>query len=111
MASAEDKMVQLKADILRMKLLYAYGGMWMDANSVFLRDLNWIDSISTDNSIKNKISDDPDLLMGAYTSYSHGGNITYVFDETTHQQINVFPGLENWFILARPHSRFLREAL
>lgn len=93
MANAEDKLVQLKADILRMKLLYTYGGMWMDANSIFLKDLNWIDSIGTDKIIKNKISPDPELLIGAYTAYSHGGNITYAFDKATHQHINVFPGL------------------
>jgi mannosyltransferase OCH1-like enzyme len=43
MEDAEDKLVQLRADILRMMLLYKYGGMWMDANSIFLRSLEWVD--------------------------------------------------------------------
>lgn len=43
MAEAEDKLVQLKADIIRMLLLFKYGGMWMDANSIFLRNLTWVD--------------------------------------------------------------------
>lgn len=46
MANADDKLVQLKADILRMLLLDKYGGMWMDANSVFTNDLSWVDRLT-----------------------------------------------------------------
>jgi mannosyltransferase OCH1-like enzyme len=42
MALADDKQVQLKVDILCMMLIYRYGGLWMDANSFFLRPLEWL---------------------------------------------------------------------
>jgi len=46
MAAADIKVVQLKADLIRMMLLYKYGGMWMDANTFFVRDLAWVDNPS-----------------------------------------------------------------
>jgi hypothetical protein len=42
MALADDKQVQLKVDIMFMMLIYRYGGLWMDANSFFLRPLEWL---------------------------------------------------------------------
>lgn len=44
MGTADLKIVQIRADLIRMMLLYKYGGMWMDANTFFLRDLTWVDN-------------------------------------------------------------------
>jgi mannosyltransferase OCH1-like enzyme len=44
MAAANLKLVQIRVDLIRMMLLYKYGGMWMDANTFFFRDLAWVDN-------------------------------------------------------------------
>jgi len=45
MSHADNSLLELKSDIVRMMLLDKYGGMWMDANSVFTRDLSWVDQL------------------------------------------------------------------
>ena len=110
---AEDKLVQLKADILRMMLLEKYGGMWMDANSVFAGDLSWVDNLRNDPRIYNKLQSEPEMLIGAYTdvSYEGKGNVTVLFDPALNATVDVFPGYEDWFLLAKPNCSFLQAAL
>lgn len=46
LAAADIKVVQIKADLIRMMLLFKYGGMWMDANTFLVRDLSWVNNPS-----------------------------------------------------------------
>lgn len=59
---------QVGADIVRMSLLLKYGGMWMDANSFFIEKLDWVNDIKNQPHFYNKVGDQPDVILGSYTS-------------------------------------------
>ena len=65
----------------------------MDANSFFLKPLSWVDEIYNLTRVYNKLASQAQILISAYTKYSHDGNITYHFDPAYNQVVNVFPGL------------------
>ena len=85
----------------------------MDANSFFGRDLSWVDHLQSDPKIYNKLRNEPEMLIGAFTdvSYEGGGNVTVLFEPMYNATIEVFPGYEDWFMLARPNCSFLQAAL
>ncbi len=40
---------QHKADLIRFKLLYVYGGIWLDASIIVYENLDWIQSVTSEN--------------------------------------------------------------
>jgi hypothetical protein len=44
------------SDIIRTFLLHDNGGMWVDATTLFVRDLGWIERIKENNLVYNKVS-------------------------------------------------------
>ena len=49
MFSASNKyklQTQNEADIMRLFLIYENGGMWVDTNTVLLRDLKWVEFLN-----------------------------------------------------------------
>ncbi len=74
---------QLKTDVLRLDLLYSYGGIWIDASVILNENLNWIDEIIEKNSTN---------AFGYYRS----GNTTN-FD---------FPVIESWLLATSQSNPF-----
>ena len=68
-----------RADLLRLHLLYENGGMWIDANTVFLNDFSWIENLDKQVYIDNKIGKSPEYLTFSYYPYSK--NRTIAFDK------------------------------
>lgn len=73
--------VPQKTDIIRLHLLYENGGVWVDANCVWLNDFSWIDKLDKQVGINitNKIGNSPDYLAFTYDIYI--ANKTKVFDK------------------------------
>jgi len=44
------------ADVLRILLIYEHGGMWIDANSFLLGELNWINQLNFDPLVYNRLA-------------------------------------------------------
>jgi mannosyltransferase OCH1-like enzyme len=51
--------IQNIVDTYKCFLLHDNGGMWVDTTTMFVRDLNWIETIDNDKRVYNKIRDDP----------------------------------------------------
>lgn len=75
-------LLQNHVDIYRLFLLYENGGMWLDTNSFFVNNLNWIDNIDKELSPYNRIRNDPDIITFTYNDL-YGGNKTRVIDDKT----------------------------
>lgn len=76
------------SDFLRVKLLYDYGGVWLDASTIVIQP------IFLDN-FRNKIMKKKcDVLL---------------FEFKSHTIDKRFPYLENWFIMAPKHSIFIKD--
>lgn len=58
---------QVVADIIRMSLLLKYGGMWVDANSFFIEDFSWLDSLKDQPFIYHKYGNYPEVIIGSST--------------------------------------------
>ncbi|MCF9034811.1 glycosyltransferase family 32 protein [Acinetobacter nectaris] len=86
--SASDLNLANKSDIIRLELLYNYGGIWIDCTTIFYEDLSWLNSLIE----KNKYD-----CIGYYREVS---TIDYEF-----------PVIESWFLCAPPKNRFIKEWL
>ena len=85
------------ADLLRLLLVWKYGGVWLDASSMF----------TTDNAL-DKLLEGRGVIEEENNVVKRAGLVTHlpafsVEGKTT----SVAPGIENWFISARPHSLFV----
>lgn len=54
------------SDFYRLLVLYDHGGVWMDANSFFVRDLSWIEQIDQQKGVYNKLTTEPEMIMFTY---------------------------------------------
>lgn len=82
----------LRSDIIRLELLYRYGGIWVDSSIIF------------NQSIEN--------ILGNYFESPY--EIITFYDKFHLPQNSPnaeFPIFENWFIAASPHSEFIRKWL
>lgn len=76
---------QYSSDIVRVIMLYTYGGVWLDASIVLLKPLDWV--------VHEYETRDID-----YLGY-------YMPNFTTHKHIKV---IESWFISSKPNTLFLK---
>lgn len=115
------------ADLIRLMLLKKYGGLWMDASSYLARDLSWVDDPKKEKLLHNKIRDYPDVVLGAFSQgksvYLERGEsydpdrsdpylqegITYMHDPDLNMVVHVFPGYENWFLMAKANSTYFND--
>jgi mannosyltransferase OCH1-like enzyme len=51
------------SDVYRTFLLYEHGGMWLDASTLFVRDLGWVEGIADNKLVYNKVSEVPEMIM------------------------------------------------
>ncbi|GKW31510.1 hypothetical protein PEC730217_02900 [Pectobacterium carotovorum subsp. carotovorum] len=86
--SRQDLSFQLRADIIRLELLYRYGGIWLDASIVFFEDLSWITDLT-----KEKKYD----FIGFYRA-----RLTNNFER---------PIIENWMLCSPPQNTFIKKWL
>lgn len=79
---------QHKADVIRLNLLYKFGGIWLDASTILNRDLDWIEA-----------------LMQAHQaelfSYYRRKNTT----------ILEYPVIENWLLASSQGNEFIKRWL
>ncbi|EMQ3504535.1 hypothetical protein WE668_005156, partial [Escherichia coli H23] len=45
----QDLSVQIRSDLIRLGLLYKFGGVWIDASVMFFEDLSWLERLSAEN--------------------------------------------------------------
>ncbi|ENX12105.1 hypothetical protein F895_03616 [Acinetobacter sp. CIP 64.2] len=76
---------QQKADLIRLDLLYQYGGIWLDASIIVYESLDWIQSLVTKNQTNS-------------FAYYRAKNTT----------INDFPVLENWLLASEEKNIFFK---
>ncbi|WP_138092215.1 glycosyltransferase family 32 protein [Sphingobacterium daejeonense] len=75
-------------DLLRLKLLYEYGGIWIDATTIFNEDLNWVIKIAEKKNYD---------IIGYYK------------DKST---IDIkYPIIESWFLAAKPNNQMIKKWL
>lgn len=98
------------ADLHRLFLLHDNGGMWVDISSVFFRDLSWVESLEQLGLVDNSLARQPEVLLFS-TDIFYGGNKTVVFDEKQQRDAYLFPGYENWFLLAKPQTEFFKDVI
>ena len=84
----QDLTFQLKADIIRLELLYRYGGIWLDASMVFFESFLWVTKLAE----KNKYD-----LIGFYRA-----RLTNNFER---------PIIENWMLCSPPQNTFIKKWL
>ncbi|MCU4413389.1 capsular polysaccharide synthesis protein [Acinetobacter ursingii] len=80
-----------KADIIRLELLYKYGGIWIDTSTIFYSDLSWLNNAIDRNQI---------------TGYDCIG---FYRDISTIDKDN--PIIESWFLCVPKSNRFIKEWL
>jgi len=73
------------ADWLRLQLLQAHGGIWMDASTLLTRDLEWVHTLQREHEAE---------FVGFYIDGMSRGDGA--------------PIVENWFLAAPPHSPFIQ---
>jgi len=73
------------ADWLRLQLLLAHGGIWMDASTLLTRDLEWVHRLQREHDAE---------FVGFYIQGMSCGDGA--------------PMIENWFLAAPPQSPFIR---
>lgn len=74
-----------KSDIIRLNLLYKYGGIWLDSSVLFFEDLSWLEKIA-----RKKEYD----LIGFYND-----------DSTIDFR---YPVIESWFLCTPPNNSFIK---
>lgn len=74
-----------KSDLIRLYLLYTYGGIYVDASVIVLHSFDWIYKIDDDDSL-------------------------FVYKANTHTTDNNKPVLESWFLACKPGNHFIRDA-
>lgn len=79
---------QQKADLIRLNLLYKFGGIWVDASTILLRDLNWISLLMKDSNAE-------------FFSYYRNKNTT----------IREYPIFENWLMASVQGNGFIQAWL
>lgn len=75
-----------KSDLIRLALLYKYGGIWLDITTILLKPLSWFLQIDNINNFD---------LIAFYREKS-----TTDFSR---------PIIENWFLAAPPNNEFIME--
>lgn len=76
---------QQRADLIRLDLIYHYGGIWLDASTIVYEKLDWIES----------------LINATHTqSFSY-----YRAKNTTNLN---YPVIENWLLASVPNNEFYR---
>ncbi len=75
-----------KSDVIRLALLYKYGGIWLDITTILLKPLSWFLQIDNINNFD---------LIAFYREKS-----TTDFSR---------PIIENWFLAAPPNSEFIKK--
>jgi hypothetical protein len=83
-----EMLIAHKADIIRLELLYKYGGIWLDCTTILNKSLEWVHSLDKECEYD---------LIGYYR------------DLSTTDYSN--PAIETWFLCARPLNAFLKEWL
>jgi len=73
-----------KADYIRLVLLEKYGGVWIDATTILVMDLNWINEVNINKSYD---------VIGYYR------------DQSTEN--DEFPIVETWFLASAPQNEFI----
>ena len=86
--TSSDLTIALKSDIIRLELLYRYGGIWLDCSTILFEDLSWVHRIHQDK---------PMDLIGYYRDVS---TVNYLS-----------PVIESWFLATPPQNPFIREWL
>lgn len=77
---------QQKADLLRFKLIYQYGGIWLDASIILYENLDWIQNLLTEHKTQ------------AFAFYRK--------KNTTNIK---FPVVENWLLASMPKNDFFKS--
>ena len=98
------------ADLMRLFLVYENGGMWLDTNSFFLGDFQWLDDIAQQKWVANRLTPQPEMITFSLSTVM-GGNTTTVYDEALKQEVYLFPGVEIWSFISKPKSKFLTDVL
>ena len=98
------------ADLMRLFLVYENGGMWLDTNSFFLGDFQWLDDIAQQKWVANRLTPQPEMITFSLSTVM-GGNTTTVYDHALKQEVYLFPGVEIWSFISKPKSKFLTDVL
>lgn len=77
-----------KTDLIRLELLYIYGGIWLDSSIIFKKSIEWVYLISEETSYD---------IIGFYREQTTN-NLTY-------------PVIETWFLVAYPNNEFIGKWL
>ncbi len=67
------------ADLMRLFLIHQNGGMWIDTNSFFLGNFSWIENITKEKWVENKLTPQPEIITFSLSSVM-GGNQTIIHD-------------------------------
>lgn len=78
-----------KADIIRLKLLYEYGGIWIDTSTIFYKDLSWLNELLDNHNNTN------------YDCIGYFRDVSTVDRD--------FPIIENWFLCAPVNNEFIKK--
>lgn len=93
------------SDWLRLELLSARGGLWIDISSIALHGFDWIQQIQRDTPLAIDRSASTIDLAG------HAGAPTYpeaiLYQQRVWQQQSAYPLVESWFIATVPRGRFV----
>jgi len=100
----------MRADIIRLELLKDNGGMWVDSSTFFVEKLNWINNIANEDvHIVNRIKSEPDLITFRLDGYDRPNG--WIYDDSISKSIHLSPGIENWAIIAKKNTSFVRDSL
>jgi hypothetical protein len=75
-----------KSDLIRLYLIYRFGGIYLDASIILLKSLDWI----------YEYTENYDVIM---------------FKNNHHSNNSEKPVLENWFIAGKPNNDFIHKTL
>lgn len=77
---------QQKADLIRFELIYQYGGIWLDASTILYENLDWIQTLVTENQTNS-----------------------FAFYRSKNTTRSDFPVLENWLLASAAKNIFFKQ--
>jgi hypothetical protein len=72
--------------------------------------LSWVEHLYKTPGVYNRFFPNPNVLLFT-KNRDYSGNKTKIFDEKLQQQVYLFPGIENWFTIAKPKSEFYTDVI
>ena len=72
--------------------------------------MTWVENLYKTPGVYNRFFPNPNVLLFT-KNRDYSANKTKIYDQKLQQPVYLFPGMENWFIIAKPKSEFFTDVI